>query len=339
MDKPAVSILLPYRNTVSTLAECIESILCQSFTNFELLAINEHSRDESEQLVRYYQQQDSRVRMLHNNSKGLVAALNYGVVTAATTPLIARMDADDIMRTNRLLRQTEALQTHNDWSLVASQADLFPASIIRKGFREYMRWQNKCLTPDDIAADIFIESPFVHPTVMFRKAAVIQLGGYRQGMFPEDYELWLRMPHAGLVMGKVEEVLLDWRESGQRLTRTDLRCSDDAFSRLRADYLAKDPRLLNGRPLVIWGAGRKTRRRCQHLLDKGFSIDAWIDIDPRKIGNYIKGVPVLAPASLPSQEPRPFILCYVRNHGARDMVRNFLENLHYQRASDFLFVG
>lgn len=338
MDKPAVSILLPYRNAVSTLAECIDSILNQSFTNFEVLAINDHSSDESEQLVWHYQQRDSRVRMLHNNAEGIVAALNHGM-TAATTPLIARMDADDLMRTNRLLRQSEALQKHNDWSLVACQAHLFPASIIQEGFREYMRWQNKCLTPDDIAADIFIESPFVHPTVMFRKSAVVQLGGYRQGLFPEDYELWLRMHHAGMIMGKVEEVLLDWRESKQRLTRTDQRCSDDAFARLRADYLAKDPRLSHKRPLVIWGAGRKTRRRCQHLLNKGFSPDAWIDIDPRKIGNYIKGVPVLAPASLIEQNPRPFILCYVRNHGARNMVRNFLENLHYRRTLDFLFVG
>ncbi|MCK5639446.1 MAG: glycosyl transferase, partial [Gammaproteobacteria bacterium] len=137
---------------------------------------------------------------------------------------------------------------------------------------------------------------------------------------------------------KLEQVLLEWRDSESRLTRTHVNCTRDAFDQVRARYLSQDPRISSGRPLAFWGAGRKTRKRVSLLLDKGYQPCTWIDIDPRKIGNRINGIPVVAPEWL-KREERPFVLSYVSNHGARELIAAELEILGYQRGMDYLMVG
>ncbi len=335
---PLVSILLPFRNCESTLNECLASIQVQSLNNFELIAVNDHSSDQSVATIQKFARNDPRIQILDNPGSGLVAALNHGLQQSSSS-LIARMDGDDIMLPQRLQLQYEFMLQHQEITVLGTFATLFPQEIIQDGFREYMRWQNSCLTPQDIADEIYIESPLVHPSVMFRRNTVIQLGGYRDGLFPEDYDLWLRIHHAGMQMSKLPQMLLEWRDYPERTSRVDQRCSRQAFDSLRASYLAREPRLLQHRDnFAIWGAGRKTRRRCQHLLDHGLTPKAWIDIDPNKIGNRLNGVPVVAPEWLQSQQ-MPFVLGYVANHGARDDIATQLQQMGYRRGSNYLMVG
>lgn len=175
-------------------------------------------------------------------------------------------------------------------------------------------------------------------SVMMRRDRVLALGGYRGGDYPEDYDLWLRMVRAGYRLHKLPQVLLDWREGSGRASRVDARYRRLAFEHLKAVHLARDPRLHAGRPLVIWGAGRRSRRRAALLLVHGFSPVAWVDIDPRKIGSRLSGVPVVPPQWL-DRHPRPLVLSYVGNHGARDRIRAELERMGYVRGRDFLAVA
>ena len=173
---------------------------------------------------------------------------------------------------------------------------------------------------------------------MFRKDRIIAAGAYRNGEFPEDYELWMRLFHQGHEMMKLDEILIDWRESEGRLSRTCSRYSDVAFEKLRAEYLAKDTRL-QGREIVFWGAGRKTRQRAQYLIDSGILPAAWIDIDPNKIGNVYCHAKTRAPDWLLTHEEKPFVLNYVRNHGARGYCRAYLEKAGYVMGEDYLDVA
>jgi glycosyltransferase involved in cell wall biosynthesis len=274
---------------------------------------------------------------LENPGRGLVAALNYGL-SQARAPLVARMDADDRMHPERLQLQADYLARHPGIALVGSKVRLFPERRIAAGYREYARWQNRCVESDDIADEIYVESPLAHPSVMFRRSIVLAAGAYRHGDFPEDYEMWLRLHHLGHRMAKVPRVLLGWREREDRTSRVDNRYRRDAFNRLRADYLARDARLQQPRPLVMWGAGRKTRQRSNLLIDRGFHPQAWIDIDPRKIGRPLHGVPVMPPDWLERRD-RPFVLCYVTNHGARELIAGQLHAMGYNRGRDYLMVG
>jgi hypothetical protein len=243
------------------------------------------------------------------------------------------------MRAGRLEAHLDHFSEDPRLVLSATRVSGFPAHHIKAGFREYLRWQNSVLSPDDVADEIYVEAPFAHPSVAFHRNKVVASGGYRDGLFPEDYELWLRLFHEGHLMAKLPRVLLDWRDTPTRLSRTDPRYSRNAFDRLRAGFLARDQRIRGSRrPLLFWGAGRRTRRRVDHLLRLGYSPDAWIDIDPRKIGNRILDVPVLPPDALDCRK-RPFVLVYVTNHGARGLIEHDLASMGYERGTDFLMVG
>ena len=334
---PSVSVVLPFRDAEATLGECLDSLRAQTLKEHEVIAVDDGSRDRSADLIVRYRREDSRIRLLQPGTIGLVTALNLGVAEARAS-LIARMDADDIMHPERLAVQAASLQENPRLALVSCRVELFPADHVRKGYREYEKWQNECLTPADITDNLYVESPHAHPSVMFRRAVFEDLGGYRQGEFPEDYDLWLRMAEAGYEMAKVPRVLLQWRERPDRISRTDPRYSREAFDRLRAHYLARDPRVRSTGELVVWGAGRTTRKRVRRLLDLGVQHSGWIDIDPRKIGKTIWGRRVHPPRWL-DRVPRPFVLIYVTNHGARDEIEQCLRAMGYHRGNDYLAVG
>ncbi len=336
-DTAAVAVLLPFYNAATTLSETLDSIQGQTLERFTLVAVDDGSSDGSADIVRERMRHDPRITLLQPGRQGVVGAMN-SALAHCISPLVARMDADDIMHPQRLAQQAEYLGAHTDIDLVGSRVRLFPEALIQDGFAEYIRWQNACLSPDEIAHNIYVELPIAHPSVMFRREVVLAAGGYRDGDFPEDYELLLRLNQRGSRMAKLPDVLLEWRDSEGRLTRTDSRYEREAFDRIRAKYLALDPRLQRSRPLAFWGAGRNTRKRVAHLLDHGFQPSVWIDIDSRKIGNIIQGAPVVAPDWLKRQE-KPFVLSYVNNHGARELIATELQGLGYRAGSDYLMVG
>ena len=337
-DGPEVSILLPIYNAAATLDECLDSIERQTFGEYELIAVDDGSSDSSAAIIRDRANRDSRIRLLTPGRVGLVRALNLGI-EAARSPLLARMDGDDVMLPERLELQAAYLDRHPEVALVGTQVELFPPELVREGYLEYVRWQNACITPEEIAANLYVESPLAHPSVMMRRSALERVGFYADGPFPEDYELWLRMHHAGCLMAKVPRILLRWRERAERTSRVDPRYAREAFDRLRAEYLARDPRLHQDREFVIWGAGRTTRKRTRPLFERGRTPAAWIDVDPKKIGNTLRGLPVRPAEWLTGLDPKPFVLIYVASHGAREEVIAFLEVRGYRVSEDYLAVG
>lgn len=333
---PKVSIILPVYNAAATLRDTLNSIRQQTFQNYELIIVDDGSNDDSYQIAQQFQVNDPRIRIIRQHNQGVVAASNRAL-ELARAPYVARMDADDLMYPQRIAAQYDYLQQHPEVDLVGCQVKLFPEEQVQGGFREYMRWQNQCLSVEDMQDERYVELTIANPTICFRREVIQDIGAYREGDFPEDYDLLLRLSQQGHQLAKVEQVLLAWRESESRLTRSDSKYSREAFDQLRANYLSQDPRLHAGRALYVWGAGRRTRQRANLLLEKGIEFAAWIDIDPKKIGNIVQGIPVHSPQVL--LQARPFVLVYVNNHGARDLIAEDLAKMNYQRGLDYLMVG
>jgi glycosyltransferase involved in cell wall biosynthesis len=342
MIRPRVSVLLPVRNAQGTLPAAIDSLRAQTLSDWECLAVDDGSTDATGSWLDAATLRDPRLRVIHTPPRGIVHALNLAL-EHARADRIARLDADDVCLPDRLGLQAKYLDAHPDIGLVASRVAFDGDPHGNAGYASHVDWLNSVLTEQAILHARFIESPFAHPSVMFRRSVVDALGGYRDGDFPEDYELWLRWLDAGVRMAKLPEVLLRWSDPPGRLSRTDPRYRPDAFYRLKADWFARwwNHTVATHEPtrrLWVWGAGRLTRRRVDLLLPHGLVIERFIDIDPKKHGTHRDGRTVVGRDSLPPPGS-VFVLGYVARRGARDIQRPFLLQRGYMEGRDFLFAA
>ena len=200
---PVVSVIMPVYNAERYLRAAIDSILAQSFHRFELLIIDDGSTDGSMEIVRSYT--DSRIRVFSEPHRGLVAALNKGL-TEARGDYIARMDADDVSKPERLCKQVAYMQSHPETPLVGCWARLIDAKGKPTGNSKMPPTQGWRLRVALCGAN-----QFVHGSVMMRREAVLQVGGYRAAFVTtEDYDLWLRLGEVG-VLANLAEPLYELR--------------------------------------------------------------------------------------------------------------------------------
>jgi glycosyltransferase involved in cell wall biosynthesis len=338
--QPEVSILLPVYNAAETVEEAVRTLLHQAYASFEIIAVNDGSQDDSASILDRLGQLDSRMCPHHIDHVGLIGALNHGI-EACTGQYVARFDADDRAHPDRLAKQVAYLDAHQDIAAVGSQVHCFPDEHVAEGFRVYESWINSLISSEDIAREIYIESPLVHPTVTIRREKLIEIGGYEEHGWPEDYDLWLRLHTAGERFAKIPEVLHEWREGDDRLTRTDSRYSVENFIRAKVHYLMKGP-LKDRRQIVVWGAGQMGRRISKHFLREGAEILAFVDIDPKKIGNTRRGSPIISPDDLPgvvSGGDNPCVLAAVPSRGARALIRENLNGLGWVEGSEYICVA
>ncbi len=333
MPEPVVSILMPVFNGAATVEESVRSLTEQTFGDFEIVAVDDGSSDGSGALLDGLALRDSRIRVIHLPHAGLIPALNSGLAECRGD-FIARMDADDICHLDRLRLQVDLMRERPDVSVCGSLVKSFPPEEVKGGFLKYEAWLNSLVTHEEIARDIFVESPLAHPSVMMRAADLWAVGGYREMGWPEDYDLWLRFHAAGKRFAKAPAVLLYWREHRTRLTFTDSRYSLENFMRVKAHFLAAVV-AEKGWPLIVWGAGMTGRRLTKHLVREGAAPVAVVDIDPKKIGGTLRGIPVIAPEDLCGYADA-FVVTAVGSQSAREIVRGRLLDMGRRETADFL---
>lgn len=328
---PEISVILPFCNAQQTLERAVISVLQQSFTDFELLLVNNNSTDNSNSVAEQLRHKDERIRLFSEKKQGVVFASQTGL-SHASAGLIARADADDYWHQNKLQLQYDYLMRHDDIDVVSCCVN-YKGSEKNKGMRLYVEETNKYLDHDQILLNRFTELQIINPTIMFRKEVVDKHGFYREGNFPEDYELFLRWTERGVKYHKLEQRLLDWYDHEKRLTRTDNRYSYDAFYRIKAHYLNNYLKLQNPfyPDVVIWGAGNKSKKRSAYITKYGAKIKHYIDVDKNKA--------VVSEVVWYKDIPGPgkcFIVSYVNNRGAGDEIRRFLINRGYKEGKDFI---
>lgn len=221
-----VSVILPAYNAADTVGEAIESILRQTWTDWELIVINDGSKDKTKEEILGYT--DERIRYIENDgNKGLIYTLNRGL-ELAKGEYIARMDADDISLPARLEKQVRYLDAHKDVVVLGTGF---------KTFGEGITSSVVLLGEDDkqIKANYLTEFPFAHPTVMMRRVAGLRYNGdYKNA---EDYRLWLDLMSEGRYHN-LQEVLLHYRISPSQVTQRASASQQEATLRCRWEFLA-----------------------------------------------------------------------------------------------------
>jgi glycosyltransferase involved in cell wall biosynthesis len=330
---PRVSILLPVYDGEATLDLCLRSIARQTERRFECLIVDDGSTDGSVTIAGDHQRRDGRFRLLSGPHRGLVATLNRGLA-ACRAPLVARMDADDVMHRQRLADQLAVLLGQPELSAVGCHVRLFPRSELTDGLRSYEGWLNSIDSPQRVVQDAFVECPVAHPTLVIRRP-VLEALGYRDQGWPEDYDLVLRMVAAGHRIGVVPRRLLMWRDGPNRLSRTDGAYTDLAFTACRAHFLAAG--LLAGRDdYVLCGYGGTGKALRRALAVHGKRPAAIVDLHPGRLGQRIFGAPVIPPEALAEWRSIP-ILASVAGQAARDEIRAALAEMGFIELRDFVY--
>lgn len=335
MSLPLLSVLLPCRNAEELLDECIDSLQSQTLGAYEVLAIDDGSTDGTRERLEGWVRNDRRVRLLDRRGLGITSALQQAAGEARTA-LLARMDADDIAHPERFERQWRFLRRRADVAACGTGVRYVPRASVGTGYRRYEEWINALRQPEDLERDLFVECPIAHPTLVVRAAAFRAVGGYRERGWPEDYDLVLRLHRAGYRLANLSTVLLSWRITAGRLSMRSERYAPAAFRRCKVHHLLR-AYLPAGRPIVIWGAGRVGKPLAVELLRHRVQPVAFVDLDPRKIGQVIHGAEVLPPDRLAGGAgERPFVLAAVGSPGARGEIRDSLGALGFKERADFL---
>lgn len=333
---PRVAVLLPVRNAAATLRAAAVSILRQTERDLALVCIDDGSTDGTPAVLDALAARDRRVVVVRGPGEGIARALGRGLAHC-DAELVARMDADDLAHPARLALQREALDADRTLAAAGAQVRLFPRRLVKGGMARYAAWLNGLVTPALVDRDLLVEAPLVHPAAVIRRAALERAGGWRDGPFPEDYDLWLRLHAAGGRLTNLPRVLLDWRESEGRATRRDPRYALARHVALKCAHLAAHG--LDGRrEVALWGAGETGKAFADGLAAEGIRTALFVEVDRKKIGRTVRGAPVIGYAEVGEVRGLPLLVA-VGAAGARDLIRAELGKAGFEELRDFTCVA
>ena len=211
ITRPLVTVLMSVFNGETYLKKAIDSILKQSYSDFEFLIINDGSSDKTAEILEHEAKRDSRIKVIDQDNQGLVASLNYGL-KKASGQLIARIDADDIAYPHRLEKQVTYMAEHPDLLALGSAITL----IDDQG--RTLKQINYPTGTQEVRSAMMLGSKLAHPAVIMRREQVLQIGAYREACrHAEDYDLWLRL----LELGEIDNLnvpLLYYRQHDEKIS-------------------------------------------------------------------------------------------------------------------------
>ncbi|UOE93872.1 glycosyltransferase [Alkalihalobacillus sp. LMS39] len=214
---PQITVLMSVFNDEQFLAQSIESILQQSYTNFDFLIFDDASNDGSKKILEHYAELDKRIKLIINKeNKGLSYNLAEGV-KLAKSPWIARMDADDIAVKNRLEIQMNYIKSNPTVDILGSYVNDIDAlgEIIEL---------RKVPTTHDRISNLIWTCPFIHPSVIFRKESIIKAGNYNKKLRRrQDYDLWFRCLDSNLVFANIDMPLLYYRATDNYYKKNNIK--------------------------------------------------------------------------------------------------------------------
>lgn len=325
---PRVSVLVAARDAGATLSVALESVRRQTLADWECIVVDDGSRDPARV------PDDPRFRLLWISPEGPAEARNRAL-RLSRGEYVAVLDADDVMRAQRLESQVEALEAHPEWAGVGCHVRYFPRAGMGEGMGRYETWLNSMTGPQQVRRDGWVEMPVGHPTLMLRTELLRDLGGWRDQGWPEDWDLFLRLVfERELEIGLVPRRLLAWRVRDDSLSRTGDSYSTEAFQRCRAAFLARS--FLQDSPTyTLWGYGSTGRTLARELRRHGKRFSHLVEIHPRRLGQEIQGAPVVSPSALDRLRPERLIVS-VAGAESRAMIRAELSDMGFCEGRDFI---
>jgi glycosyltransferase involved in cell wall biosynthesis len=331
--KALVSILIPFKNTSLFIEECLLSILSQSYASWEAIFVDDFSTDNSYSIIEAYANNESRIKLVKNNGKGIIDALRtaYGVSKGV---FITRMDSDDIMTSDRLQWMVSQLHTHGKGHIAVGQVKYFRSDGLSDGYARYETWINSLTETGSNYSQIYKECVIPSPCWMAYRDDFEACDAFLPDRYPEDYDLTFRFYQNQLKCIPCDQVLLHWRDYATRTSRTHEHYAQNYFLDIKAHFFLKldyDEK----RPLTIWGAGYKGKTIAKLLIKANVQF-YWICDNPKKIGKQIYNQSLFNFDFL-SKLSHPQSIVTVANETAQQEIKLYFESQDMKPMTDYFF--
>ncbi len=333
MHNPLISILTPFKNTEQYLTNCIESIINQSYTNWELLIVDDSSTDGSYNLVKSFAEKDPRIKLLKNTGSGIIDALRLGF-NESSGAYITRMDSDDLMPKNKLEVLLNNLLKHGKQHVATGLVNYFSKDGISDGYSKYETWLNGLTKTGDNYSEIYKECVIPSPCWMIHREDFINCDGFNPNRYPEDYDLTFRFYKHSYKIIPCNKLLHYWRDYQTRTSRTHDNYAENTFLDIKMHYFLELDYDKN-RPLVVWGAGWKGKTIAKTLLKKNIPFE-WICNNPQKIGKHIYDQE-MKPFQHLEHINQPQSIITVANPKAQIKIKAYFENQQMYPMTDYFF--
>ncbi len=333
-DQRLVSIIMAVKDTEPYLPDCLDSILNQTYANWELIAVNDHSSDRTPEILAEYGQKDARIRVFHSVRHKLIPTLKEGY-REVKGELINRMDSDDKMPPDKLEVLVNEWEKYGKGHVIAGGTEHFvDEGEVGGGFRRYEVWLNEVARTSTHYREIYQECVIPSHSWIIHKEDLDTVGAFEPEVYPEDYDLTFRFYRQRLKVIGIDKVLHFWRDRSNRISRTWEEYKDNRYLDLKLRYfleLDRDP----DRELVLWGAGRNGKDMARKLQEPGESF-RWVSGNEKKIGKDIYGI-ILQDEGIVPDLTTPQIMIVVSSPDEKVKIRNRLNEWGKKPVSDYWF--
>jgi len=313
---------MPVKNTGTFLHDCLNSIINQDLSDWELLAVDDHSTDDSFKVLQEYSKKDKRIKIFKNNETGIIAALRLAL-KMSKGEYITRMDSDDIMVLNKLQSLKDALTNQND--LAIGLVEYFSHNnTLGEGYKKYAEWLNTLTSSQQNFSEIYKECVVPSPCWMMHKNTLEKCGAFDNNIYPEDYDLCFRMRRSKLKIKTTNSINHRWRDYAERTSRNDQNYAQNSFIPIKMKYFIEDD-LDPNFELVVWGAGKKGKAIVKILMNNNIEFK-WVCNNEKKIGTTIFNQLLSHPDNL-EDEGRFQIIVAVAQPKAKTEIRNQINTM------------
>jgi len=329
-----ISILMPVFNAASFLKACLNSIREQSLKDWELLAVDDHSTDNSAVILTKFAAMDNRIHFLKNKKKGIIPALRLAFEHSGGD-FITRMDADDLMPVDKLAHLHTTLLEKGPGHVVTGTVNYFSDTGLGDGYKKYESWLNGLVLHHTHFKELYRECVLPSPAWLIHRTDLIAAGAFNGNRYPEDYDLCFRFFEQGFKIVGIPETVHLWRDHPDRTSRNDPTYADQNYLDLKLYWFTKlhyDTR----RPFAIWGAGKKGKLMARYFLEQSLSFH-WITDNSKKQGINIYDQILTAPEALFSKQTNLIIGIAVATPSAREEIENFLHEKNKQEGVDYFW--
>lgn len=333
-QNPLVSIIMAVKDTAPYLHECIDSILAQTYQNWELIAVNDHSTDATPEILQKYAAKDRRVRYYSSDKPKLIPTLQVAHAQVKGE-LINRMDSDDRMPDYKLEVLVKEWLKYGKGTVIAGGTEHFvDEGEVGDGFLKYERWLNEVARTSTHYEKIYKECVIPSHCWIIHRDDFDLVDAFNPLIYPEDYDLCFRFYRNKLKIVGIDKILHHWRDRSDRISRTWDEYKDNRYFDLKIRFFYELDRDYS-RPLVLWGAGRNGKDMAKLLQAKGDTFH-WVCDNERKIGKDIYDVRLEHFNAIPELK-NPQIMIVVSSPDGKIEIQEYLDTWEKLPVDDFWF--